>query len=149
MTILLGLDKPFLPVGNRRWHEPLLSGRVQHLSAHTPMGVYSLTRADILIPTVLEQRDLSFTPRQGGRHRVHHDHLTDATSEVPPERPGEPTGEPGRVLDVGDARDHIPRAPQRSKGFCQGLRKQGTVPLTGLFQKEPDIAAGPFTRMDG
>src|SRR5262249_44393598 len=112
MTILLGLDKHSLPVGNRRWHEPLLSGRVQHLSAHTPMGVYSLTGADILMPTVLEQRDLSFTPRQGGRHRVHHDHLTDATSEVPPKRPGEPTGEQGRLLDVCDARDHIPRSPQ-------------------------------------
>src|SRR5215510_5825687 len=148
MTILLGLDKHFLPVGNRRWHEPLLSGRVQHLSAHTPMGVYSLTGADILMPTVLEQRDLSFTPRQGGRHRVYHDHLADATSEVPPESSGEPTGEQGRVLDVCDARDHIPRSPQGSKGFFQSLRKQGAVPLIGLFQKEPDITAGPFPRMD-
>ena len=56
MAILLGLDKHFLPVGNCRRHEPLLSGGVQHLSAHTPMGVHRLTGADILIPTVLEQR---------------------------------------------------------------------------------------------
>ena len=54
MSILLGLDKHFLAVGNRRRHEPLLSGGVQHLSAHTPMGVHRLTGADILIPTVLE-----------------------------------------------------------------------------------------------
>jgi len=85
MTILLGLDKHFLPVGNRRRHETLLSGGVHHLSANTPMGVDSLTGADILIPTVLEKRGLGFTPRQGGRHRVHHHGLTDAAREVPPE----------------------------------------------------------------
>ena len=49
MTLLLGLDKHFLAVGNRRRHETLLSGGVHYLSANTPMGVHSLTGADILI----------------------------------------------------------------------------------------------------
>ena len=129
----VGLDKDFFPMGNRRWDETLLPSGVHQLPADSPVRVDGLTGADILIPALLEERRLAFTPRQGGRHGVHHYHLTDAAGEVPAEDSGQPAREKCRVLDVGNPRDHIPRPPQRSDCFRQGLGKQGALRLTGLL----------------
>jgi hypothetical protein len=77
-----GLDKDFFPMGNRRGDKTLVPGSLQHLATEAAVGVNGLPWADILMPTMFEERHRHFASRQGSRHCVPHDHLPNAAGEV-------------------------------------------------------------------
>src|SRR2546425_11084336 len=99
-------------MGHRRRDEALVPGGLHHLSTDAPVGVDGLTWADILIPALLEEYRLAFASREGGGHRVPHDHLPDAAGGGLADGAGGPARGESRVVGVWHSPGHIPRPPQ-------------------------------------